>query len=80
MCHLSLAIDQSIASVAPVCDAIEGSQFYIRSIRVVPIAWSQKAEIYLSLGGGSHRDLETLLVQLKALPAVLSTQHTMPPV
>ena len=80
MCHLSVAIDQSVHTVAPVFDAIEASAFYIRSIRVVPVAWSRRAEVHLSLGGGSNLDLDRLLANLHAMPAVLSTHHVMPPV
>lgn len=80
MCHLSIAVDQSIHTVGPVFDVIDSSAFYIRSIRVVPVAWSRKADVHLSLGGGSNRDLDTLLTHLEKLPAVLSTHHTMPPV
>ena len=80
MCHLSIAIDQSIHTIAPIFDTIEGSPFYIRSVRIAPVAWSRKADVHLSLGGGSNRDLGILLNRLQLLPAVLSTQHTMPPV
>lgn len=80
MCHLSIAIDQSVHTVSPVFDAIEGSAFYIRSIRVAPVAWSRKADVHLSLGGGSSRDLTALLSRLEGLPGVLSTQYVMPPV
>jgi len=80
MCHLSIAIDQSIHTVGPVFDEIDGSGFYIRSIRVIPVAWSRKADVHLSLGGGSNRDLGVLLDRLHKLPAVLSTEHTTPPV
>lgn len=78
MCHLIIGIDQSIHTVGPVFDAIDSSAFYIRSIRVVPVAWSRKADVHLSLGGGSSRDLNSLLAQLGSLPAVMSTHHTMP--
>lgn len=80
MCHLSISVDQSIHSVGPVFDAIDRSAFYIRSVRVVPVAWSRKADVHLSLGGGSHRDLQSLLAQLGNLPAVMSTEHIMPPI
>lgn len=80
MCHLSIAVDQSIHTVAPVFDAIDGSPFYICSIRLVPVAGSNKADVHLSLGGGSNRDLDALLGHLAKLPAVLSTHHIMPPV
>lgn len=80
MCHLSIAVDQSIHSVGPVFDVIDSSAFYIRSVRVVPVAWSRKADVHLSLGGGSNRDLQSLLAQLGNLPAVMSTDHIMPPI
>lgn len=80
MCHLRISIDQSIHTVAPLFDEVECSAFYIRSIRVVPVAWSRKAEVHLSLGGGSKSDLNVLLRRLHSLPAVLSTDHTMPPI
>lgn len=80
MCHLSIAVDQSIHTVGPVFDVIDSSAFYIRSIRVVPVAWSRTADVHLSLGGGSNRDLDRLLDHLQKLPAVLSTHYTMPPV
>lgn len=80
MCHLNIAIDQSIHTIAPVFDIIDESAFYVRSIRVIPVAWSRKADVHLSLGGGSNRDLGRLLKQLNGLPAVLSTMHTAYPV
>jgi hypothetical protein len=80
MCHLNIAVDQSIHTVGPVFDAIERSPFYLRSIYVVPVGWSRKADLHLSLGGGSKRDLNHLLGELAKLPAVLSTHHTMPPI
>ena len=80
MCHLSIAIDQSIHTIAPVFDAIEDSPFYIRSVRLAPVAWSRKADVHLSLGGGSNRDLRALLNRLQQMPGILSTQHTMPPI
>lgn len=80
MCHLNIAVDQSIHSVGPVFDVIDRSAFYIRSVRVIPVAWSRKADVHLSLGGGSNRDLQSLLAQLGSLPAVMSTDHVMPPI
>lgn len=80
MCHLSIAVDQSIHTVGPVFDAIERSAFYVCSVRIIPVAWSRTADVYLNLGGGSKRDLDHLLGNLRNLPAVLSTHHTMPPV
>ena len=80
MCHLNIEVDQAVHTVAPVFDAIEGSRFYIRSIRVVPVAWTRQASVHLSLGGGSRKDLDSLLGSLQRLPGVLSTQHTPMPV
>lgn len=80
MCHLSIAVDQSVHTIAPIFDAIERSTFYICSINVIPVAWSRKADVHLSLGGGSSRDLNLLLGTLSKLPAVLSTNHTPPPI
>lgn len=80
MCHVSIAIDQSVDRLAPVFDLVSASSFYIRSIRVVPVAWSPKAELNLSLGGGSKRELDTLLDEIRNLPAVLATHHCIPPV
>lgn len=80
MCRLSIAIDQSVHTVAPLFDLIEQSAFYICSIRVAPVAGSRKADVYLSLGGGSKRELDALLVSVGSLPAVLSTLHTVPQV
>lgn len=80
MCHLTIAIDQSVHTLTPVFGLVEASTFYIRSIRVAPVAWSRKADVYLSLGGGSKRELEALLHNLRDLPAVQSTHHTIPPV
>jgi acetolactate synthase regulatory subunit len=80
MCRVNITIDQSIHTLAPVFDLVEGSTFYIRSIRVAPVAWSRKADVYLSLGGGSKRELDMLLSKLRELPAVQSTQHNIPPI
>jgi acetolactate synthase regulatory subunit len=80
MCHMSVEIDQSIHPVAPVLSAIEHSGFYLRSIRVVPCARSRLASVYLSLGGGSKSDLETLIADVRKLPGVLTTESTIPPV
>ena len=79
MCHLSVEIDQAVHTVAPVFDIIDESEFYVRSIRVVPVAWTKKASIHLSLGGGSKKDLTHLLASLHGLPGVLSTHHTSMP-
>lgn len=78
MCHLRIAIDQSVHTVGPVFDEIENSPFYIRSVRVAPIAWSARAEVYFSLGGGSKLDLGHLLERVHKLPAVLSSDHIVP--
>lgn len=80
MCHLNLAIDQSIQPIARVVDKIAESEFYIRSIRVLPIGRTPRADLCLSLGGGSGHDLAALLIELQKLPAVLSMDHIMPPV
>ena len=80
MCHLSIAIDQSVHTMSPVFDIIDGSTFYIRSIRVVPVASSRKADLYLSLGGGSMVELDSLVSRMRRLPAVQSTHHTVPPI
>ncbi|MCH8616049.1 hypothetical protein LZ016_08055 [Sphingomonas sp. SM33] len=80
MCHMSIEIDQSIHPVAPVLSAVEESGFYLRSIRVVPCAHSRRASVYLSLGGGSKFDLETLVASVGQLPGVLATENTIPPV
>jgi hypothetical protein len=80
MCHLSIAVDQSVHTLAPIFDFIGASAFYIRSIRVAPVGWSRKADVYLSLGGGSACDLDALLGELRKLPAVLTIHHTVPPV
>jgi hypothetical protein len=78
VCHLSIAIDQSIHTIAPIFDEVERSSFYIRSIRMVPVAWSRKADVHLRLGGGSPRDLDALLANLGRLPAVIATNHVLP--
>jgi hypothetical protein len=80
MCHLRIAIDQSIHSIKPLFDEIEGSAFFIRSVRVAPVGWSRKADVYLSLGGGSKNELSHLLDRLHTLPAVVATDHIMPPI
>lgn len=80
MCLVTIAVDQSVHTVAPIFDAVERSAFFICSVRVVPIAWSRNAEVYFNLGGGSTRDLQALLRTLNALPAVKSTTHSAPPV
>lgn len=80
MCHLTIELDQSVHPVAPVLDALEVSGFYLRSIRVVPSRGSRRADVYLSLGGGSGHDLKRLIASVNELPGVLSTQHTLVPV
>jgi len=77
---MSIEIDQSIHPVAPVLSAVEESGFYLRSIRVVPCARSRLASVYLSLGGGSKSELETLIANVRDLPGVLTTESTIPPV
>ncbi len=79
MCHLSIAVDQSVHPIAPILELVEASCFYIRSIRVAPVAWSNKADLYLSLGGGSDHDLKKLIGKVRVLPAVLATHHSVPP-
>jgi hypothetical protein len=78
MCRLSIAIDQSVHTLKPVFDLVDATTFYIRSIRLVPVAASSKADVHLSLGGGSKPELEALLGRLRRLPAVQSTQHILP--
>lgn len=80
MCHLNIEVDQSIHSVEPLFDRIDESEFYIRSVRLVPVAWSKQVTVYLSLGGGSGTDLDSLLGGLRLLPGVLSMGHTPMPV
>jgi len=80
MCHLSIELDQSIHPVSPVLDALEDSGFYLRSIRVIPSAGSRRADVHLSLGGGSKHDLQALIANVRQLPGVLSTHNTIPPV
>ena len=78
MCHMSIEIDQSIHPVAPVLRAVEESGFYLRSIRVVPCARSRRASVYLSLGGGSGIEFESLISNVQRLPGVLKTENTIP--
>lgn len=80
MCHISIELDQAIHPTTPVLDAVERNGFYLRSIRVVPTTNCRRADIYLSLGGGSKHDLETLIADLGRLPGVVSTHNTVPPV
>jgi acetolactate synthase regulatory subunit len=80
MCKLTIAYRKSFNSIARICNVIESSAFYIRSIRVLPTSWDPKEDLHLSLGGGSRRDLDALLIQLHKLPGVLSTHHMMPAV
>lgn len=79
MCHLSIAIDQSVHTLAPIFELIAERTFYVRSVRLTPVAWSRKADVYLSLGGGSKSELEALLTDIARLPAVLATHHSIPP-
>ena len=78
MCHLTIAIDQASEPIPRICNVIDRSAFYIQSIRVVPTAWSRKADLHLSLGGGSSSDLAMLLVQLKRIPSILGMHHAAP--
>jgi len=78
MCHLTVAIDQSVDSVGCVFDVLAASEFYIRSVRLVPVARSSNADVHFSLGGVSGRDLEGLVGSLNSMPAVLSTSHVPP--
>jgi acetolactate synthase regulatory subunit len=80
MCNLTIAYRKSFNSIARICNVIEGSAFYISSIRVLPTRWEPKEDLHLSLGGGSRRELDALLIQLHKLPGVLSTQPMMPAV
>ena len=80
MCHLTIAIDQSIQPIARVVDKIADSAFYIRSIRVLPVGRTPRADLALSLGGGSSGDPAALLGELQKLPAILAMDHIMPPV
>lgn len=78
MCRLAIVIDRSVHTFAPLFELVEQSRFHLRSIRVAPVAYSQKADLYLSLGGGSKAEFDTLLGELRKLPAVLSMQHSVP--
>lgn len=78
MCRLSITIDQSVHTLAPVFELIEAANFYIRSVRVVPVASSRTAELHLSLGGGSREELDALLSSIRNLSAVRASHHTVP--
>lgn len=82
MCHLTIGVDQAIhtVAIANLIDAIEQSPFYIRSIRVIPVVWSKKADVCLSLGGGSPHDLDGVLETLRKVSGVIEMHHTMPPI
>lgn len=80
MCHFSVELDQSTNSVARVLDIIEAHTFYVRSIRLVPCGWSNKANVHLSLGGGSRHGLDMMVADVRQLPGVLSTHNAIPPV
>ena len=80
MCHFSVELDQSTNPVGRVLDIVEAHSFYVRSIRVVPCGWSDKANVHLSLGGGSRQDLDMMVANVRQLPGVLSTHNTIPPV
>lgn len=75
MCHLNFTIDQSVHTLKPVFDLLEATTFYVRSIRLMPIAFSSRADVRLSLGGGTKGELAALVARLLRLPAVLSTHH-----
>ena len=80
MCHLSVELDMSVQPVASILGAVEGSGFYMRSVRLVPCSGSAKGDVHLSLGGGSKYDFDALLSNVKQMPGVLSTRNTIPPV
>jgi acetolactate synthase regulatory subunit len=77
MCYLSVDVDQSIDTIAPVFDVIDVSGFYIRSVRAVPVAATRELSLHLSLGGGSASELHMLMRTLQKLPAVLSMTHSL---
>ena len=79
MCHLSVELDQSTSPVGRVLDIVEAHDFYVRSIRVIPCGWSDKADVHLSLGGGSRQDLDMMVRNVSQLAGVLSTHNTIPP-
>ena len=79
MCHLSIELDQSIHPFGPILDLLESSSIYLRSICVVPSAGSRRADVHLSLGGGSKHDLKSLIANVRHPPGVLSTHNTIPP-
>lgn len=78
MCRLNITIDQSVHTLAPVFDLIDATTFCIRSIRLAPISQTRRAEVYLSLAGGSNGELEALLRKVRALPAVETIGHVNP--
>lgn len=80
MCRLNIAIDQSVHTLKPVFDLVDATTFYIRAIRLVPVASSTNANVHLTLGGGSKDELDALLKHLRGLPAVQSMNHTLPAV
>jgi acetolactate synthase regulatory subunit len=79
MCRLNIEVDQSIHTVGRVFDVIEASCFHLRSINVVPVAWTRKASVRLNLVGGSGKDLDRLVADLQQLPAVISIQDVAVP-
>ena len=78
MCRLTITIDQSVHTLAPVFDLVDATSFYVRSVRLAPVARSRRADVYLSLGGGSKHELDTLLNKVRDLPAVEATGHVAP--
>jgi hypothetical protein len=80
MCHLNFTIDRSVHTLKPVFDLLGATSFYIRSVRLAPVASSSRADVHLSLGGGSRQELALLVAGLRKLPAVLSMQHRRPAV
>lgn len=78
MCRLNFTIDQSVHTLKPLFDVLGATTFYIRSIRLVPVASSMRADVHLSLGGGSKEELNALVARLRKLPAILSMHHILP--
>ena len=76
MCHISIELDQAIHPVAPVLDVVEASSFFLRSIRVVPSSGSRRADVHLSLGGGSKRAFDALRARVERLPGVIVMRST----
>lgn len=78
MCRLTITIDQSVHTLGPVFDLIDATSFYVRSVRLAPVARSPRADVYLSLGGGSKHELDALLAKIRDLPAVETAGHILP--